>query len=508
VLLSPTLSTVFAKAKQIVPLTKSEADFTKKVSNSVQSLLDQDADALIPVLVKLSEQVDLTSYFQSSDDKIQRGLKVYQDLTRNAQTSQVSLVSRLNQEKGLKYRRFYIYNVIAIWNANKALVKELATRSDVAKIYGNPTVKMDEPIFVPMSDPRRARISVGAVGDNISYLGADKVWAAYPNAGQGIIVGGQDTGVEFDHPALKDNYRGRSTATTAAKHDTNWHDAIHADAPIASNRCGYDLRSPCDDGDHGTHTIGTAVGAEGDKNIIGVAPKAQWIACRNMDGGAGTPASYLECFEWFLAPYAYGADPMTAGDPAQAPHVINNSWGCPSSEGCTGDELVPALQAMKAAGIMTVISAGNEGPGCSTIEAPPAWHSELGFQVGAYDHRSEKIANFSSRGPSKFDKQIGPDVVAPGVSIRSAVPGKKYAQTMWSGTSMAGPHVAGAVALLWSVNPRLIGRIDETTELLRSTAIAKTGGQSCGGVSGSAVPNNTFGFGMINIQAAIEKSLK
>src|SRR5690606_32120749 len=106
--------------------------------------------------------------------------------------------------------------------------------------------------------------------------------------------------------------------------------------------------------DHGTHTVGTAVGSDGSQNVIGVAPKAKWIACRNMDGGDGTPASYIECFEWFLAPYAYGANPMTDGNPSKAPHIINNSWGCPKVEGCTSDEIAPSLQAMNAAGILVV----------------------------------------------------------------------------------------------------------------------------------------------------------
>ena len=86
--------------------------------------------------------------------------------------------------------------------------------------------------------------------------------------------------------------------------------------------------------------------------------------------------------------------------------------------------------------------------------------------MGAYDHRSEKIAGFSSRGPSSFDGEIGPDIVAPGVRIRSAVPGGGYQGGFWSGTSMAGPHVAGVVALVWAAQPELIGKIDETAELI------------------------------------------
>jgi len=250
--------------------------------------------------------------------------------------------------------------------------------------------------------------------------------------------------------------------------------------------------------------MGTIVGSDGGENVIGMAPKAKWIACRNMDGGAGTPASYIECFEWLLAPYKKGANPMTDADPTKAANIINNSWGCPESEGCSADEIAPALAAMKAAGVLVVVSAGNDGPGCSTIQDPPAWHSALTLSVGAYDHRSQTIASFSSRGPSKIDNEIGPDVVAPGVNIRSSVTGGQYAQFGWSGTSMAGPHVAGAAALLWSIKPELIGNIELTTKIIRDSAIAKTTTQTCGGVAGTAHPNNTYGMGLIDIAKAVQ----
>ncbi len=197
---------------------------------------------------------------------------------------------------------------------------------------------------------------------------------------------------------------------------------------------------------------------------------------------------------------------MTDGKPTLAPHVINNSWGCPSEEGCESDELYPAIQALYKAGILVVASAGNDGPGCSTIQSAPAQHSDVTLSVGAHNHRDGKIASFSSRGPSKFDGAIGPHVTAPGVSIRSAIPGNEYDGTLWSGTSMAGPHVAGLVALLWSANPALIGQIDETKRLIQSTADAKSSDQMCGGVAGARIPNNTFGHGAINAFKAVMKA--
>ncbi len=171
--------------------------------------------------------------------------------------------------------------------------------------------------------------------------------------GQGIVIGGQDTGYEWQHPALMNQYRGWDGAV--ADHTYNWHDAIHENNPNTSpgNVCGFDSPQPCDDHGHGTHTMGTMIGDDGGANQIGMAPGAQWIACRNMEQGWGTPATYTECYEWFIAPYPAGGDPMRDGDPAKAPHVINNSWSCPVSEGCTDPDILrTVVENVRAAGII------------------------------------------------------------------------------------------------------------------------------------------------------------
>jgi subtilisin family serine protease len=340
--------------------------------------------------------------------------------------------------------------------------------------------------------------------ENIVRIGATKVWEDAHVRGEGIVIAGQDTGVQWNHPALIHQYRG-SLANGQVNHNYNWHDAIHRhlDPTEEKSKCGYDTQVPCDDVGHGTHTIGTVVGDDGKGNQIGVAPKAQWMACKNMDNGLGTPASYIECFEFFLAPYPLNGNPLKDGDPAKAPHIMNNSWGCTPEEGCKGDEILPSLQAMKKAGILVVASAGNDGPGCSTISDPPAWHSGLTLSIGAFDHRNDKIASFSSRGPSALDGGIGPNIAAPGVSIRSSVPGNRYESFMWSGTSMAGPHAVGAAALLWSANNNLIGDIDQTISLIEKGAEAKTSNENCGGVPGTHVPNNTYGYGLLNVHKAV-----
>ncbi len=257
--------------------------------------------------------------------------------------------------------------------------------------------------------------------------------------------------------------------------------------------------------------MGTIVGDDGAGNQIGVAPGARWIGCRNMDQGHGTPETYAECFEFFLAPYQVGGDPSADGDPLQAPHVINNSWTCPGDpedpddEGCYEDEremLRLVVENVRAAGIVVVASAGNDGPGCSTVQDPAAIY-DAAFSVGATGN-SGVIASFSSRGPVTRDGSgiPKPDVSAPGVSVRSCVPGIGY--TQMNGTSMAGPHVVGTVALLWSAAPDLIGDVDATEAIIERTARPHTTTLTCGTDQPGDVPNNVYGWGVIDALAAVK----
>ncbi|HEV3409482.1 MAG TPA: S8 family serine peptidase, partial [Chthoniobacterales bacterium] len=283
-----------------------------------------------------------------------------------------------------------------------------------------------------------------------------------------------------------------------ANHNYAWHDSIHSDG----GSCGADSPAPCDDNGHGTHTMGTAVGDDGAGNQIGMAPGAKWIGCRNMNQGWGTPATYIECMEFFLAPYPVAGTPEQ-GDPSRAPDVTNNSWSCPPVEGCSADTLQAAVAAQQAAGIMMVQSAGNSGPNCSTVSDPAEIYAEV-YSVGALVTGSDAIAGFSSRGPVTRDGsgRLKPEITAPGTNIRSASRGGAGDYVNLQGTSMAAPHVAGAVALLWSADPSLRNDVARTRQILSDSAVNILS-NDCAAPNSPSTPNNTFGYGRLNVKRAV-----
>jgi subtilisin family serine protease len=232
-----------------------------------------------------------------------------------------------------------------------------------------------------------------------------------------------------------------------------------------------------------------------------VAPGAQWIGCVNLDRNLGRPSYYLDCLQFMLAPFPRGGNPWRDGRPERAPHVLTNSWGCPWLEGCDPTTFDPALRALRAAGIFVVAAAGNSGiAGCGSVSDPPATSADV-LTVGAVD-RNRRVTDFSSLGPTAAG--LGkPDVVAPGADVLSAFPGGTWAAE--DGTSMATPHVAGVVALMWSAQPRLIGDLETTARILLQTATpvsppapGTTAVTRCGGSAA-----NVSGAGVVDAYAAV-----
>lgn len=469
-------------------------------SNLWESKIDSDLWAVaseqtdFEYFVLLKEQVN-TNQAKVLATKTAKGYYVFNQLKNKAAETQGELLQLVIQHQG-DYRPYFIVN--GIWvRGSIALMEALAKRSEVRLIAPNPRIYNDLPTKFESSVGSSRSPTVIEWG--IERIKANLLWG-HNIKGAGVVVGGEDTGYDWTHSALRNQYRG-----DALNHSYHWHDAIHGQlSGNAFNSCGYDVNHPCDDGSHGTHTMGTMVGDDGNGNQIGVAPEAQWIGCRNMENGWGTPATYIECFEWFLAPTdTNDLNP----NPSMAPDVIANSWGCPLVEGCNPSNfhiMQTAIENLKNAGIFVVASAGNDGrDSCHSIRNPAAIF-EASFSVGATDSQ-DTLADFSSRGSVLVDgsMRMKPNVVAPGVNVRSSIPGNAYAA--YSGTSMAGPHVAGAVALLINAKPSLAGNVDSIETLLERTADSVYTYRDDTCVTTQYVfPNNMVGYGRINLYKVLE----
>lgn len=467
-------------------------------------LEEQLAESSAPVsfLVVLAEQPDPEGYLSRQGlrtaSRTAKAEAIYRYLSGFARSQQAPLRAWLDKQR-IAYRPFYIVNAIEV-QGDGSLALALRARTDVGRLVANPAVMLSQvetlapanlDTTTPPPDPPYG----------IRQANAPIVWAL-GYTGKGIVVASQDTGVDWTHPALHDQYRGWITATQTVTHPYNWYDFWGT-----ANRSGCDPNPqvPCDDYGHGTHTVGTILGTNPtDGQVIGMAPDAQWIGCRNMNGGDGTPASYMACFEFFLAPFPQDGDPQTDGDPSKAPHIINNSWYCPPSEGCDLESLHQVVKTVRAAGQLIVVSGGNEGPTCSSAKFPITIYPEV-FSVGAHNGAGN-ITGFSSRGPVTVDGsgRLKPQITAAGDTVFSTIPGGGYGNK--SGTSMAAPHVAGAAALLWSAAPHLIGQLDETEQILMKSATPVLH-NGCGEGPKPVSPNNTYGYGRLDVAAAVGLAL-
>ncbi len=429
------------------------------------------------LFVILKAQADL-SHVRQIKDVDERRTQAYRELTQWANETQADLRETLDR-LGVEYTPYYLVNAMEV-RGGMLIRLYLLTRPEVDRIIPSPRLR---PV-PPAEDSALADVPLAPAPEsvqwNVKMIGADKVWEEFGVRGEGIVIGQSDSGVDVHHPELKDSYRGKTEGDAY-----NWFDPWNGKP------------SPYDESGHGTHTLGTIVG----KNGIGIAPGATWFACMNLYRNLGNPALYLDCLQFMLAPFPRGGDPFVDGDPTRAADVLNNSWGCPSIEGCDPNALLDAANHLRDAGIFVVVSTGNDGPNCGTVSAPLSLYDSV-FSVGAID-QDGNVTEFSSRGPVTVDgsNRMKPDIVAPGRDIFSALPGGMYGTL--EGTSMAGPHVVGAVALLWSADPSLIGDIDRTEQILIETAKPYTGSTSIGCFEGD-VPNAAYGYGIVDVYAAVK----
>ena len=381
-------------------------------------------------IVYLREQTNLKQAVKGVRALPQRRVAVVQALQETAARTQQEVLAYLRQrERAGRVRDitpFWVFNGIALTGDGETLAA-LAERDDVAQIRANRTRRLPEVPFKPVDE-----VSLQSVTWNIERIRANRVWEELGITGRGVVVANMDTGVDWQHTALRDAYRGRS-----GDHNYNWFDFT-----------GTYPTAPGDGHGHGTHTMGTIVGRGVDGNgaplQLGVAPGATWIAVKIFsDSGSTDDITIHKGFQWILAPTDLnGENP----DPTKAPDIVSNSWGADNGADPT---FRLDLQAWRAAGIFSAFAAGNSGEaGAGSVNMPASYPE--GFAIGATDP-DELRASFSAEGPS-FWGQIKPDVSAPGQFIRSTIPNNAYAVA--SGTSMATPHAAGLAALLLEASQR------------------------------------------------------
>lgn len=384
--------------------------------------------------------------------------------------SLAALVDTLQQEGLLVDFRNYWIAGMASAEAVPAAIDRLERHPYVEEIILDYPVSTMEPVFVQDD----GSLSTG-VEPGLTVIGADEAWAEGYD-GTGRIVCNIDTGVDGGHPALSSKFRGN-----------NGH-------PMSE--CWFDpytgTPSPNDASGHGTHTMGIMVGSDA-ADTVGVAPGAQWIAAGSVDRGANierTLSDIVSSFEWAADP---DGNPMTADD---RPDVINNSWGIPRFIRPECDEMFwEVIDNCEELGIVCIFAAGNEGPDPQTLRSPADRASSVTntFAIGAVNGGDPNllVAEFSSRGPSGCNGLVvKPQVVAPGVRVRSTFPQNRYASM--SGTSMAAPHVAGAVAILRQARP------DATVNQIKYALMESADDL------GPEGPDFDYGYGIINIPAAID----
>ncbi len=451
-------------------------------------------------LVYLQKQADFTA-LQSMvfASQAQQRSAVYDLLTTQAEEAQAALRGWLDSRLGTDavggYQPFTIVNAIAVDGSLESIIN-LAQRPDVARLVANyPLVQQwqttaDGP-DLPAAQVQPAAVALDTSNWNIQLVRADRVWSELGVRGEGAVVAGFDTGVSFRHPALVKQYRG-NLQNGQFDHNYNWFEPDSQLYP--DGNLGTSLSSqPRDCSTHGTHTMGTSVGnANTSGTQIGMAPNAQWIAIPGicygtMSGGIRDDIGGLKAFQWLLCPTDLTGNRQTANC-AKAPDVVNNSWG---SANPLNDVLRPAIQALRAMNIAPVFASGNPRAGAGSIGTPA--NAPEAITVGATD-RDDLVASFSGRGPSFYEGEQKPELSAPGVNVKSSVSSNNY--DVYSGTSMAAPHVTGLIALMISADLRDGVRdftVDELEKFMTSTAVDL----------GELGPDNDYGYGRIDAYAAV-----
>jgi len=445
--------------------------------------------------IEFADEIDLSAAEEM--DWSDRGWFVFNTLSNAASTSQASTVKFL-ADAGISYKTHWINNSIYVARSDRSVLSGLMSFSGIDSIRSPRTYFLYEPDKSGAKDDN----GINAIEPSLAHIHVDDVWGM-GFTGSGIVVANIDTGVRYTHEALVDQYRGNNGDGTFS-HDYNWFDPYG------------EYSFPADNNSHGTHTMGTMVGDDGGVNQIGIAPGADWMACRACNTSTCSDVALLTCAEFVAAPTTIDG---TFPNPDLRANIVNNSWGDCSQ---TYDGWFQnVINIWHAAGIYPVFSNGNASncgfsspPGLNTVGNPARYGNVTG--VGSTGNNNGLYASHSNWGPTDNSDTINPtagynlmkpQVVAPGVNIRSSVADSDTAyENGWTGTSMSAPHVSGLVALIWQTAPCLVGDYANTETLMEQTAmeIIYDDGSA---LTPTNYPNFATGWGEIDALAAVNQAL-
>lgn len=481
-------SLIFTSFSGVFATESNSLDFRKKI----EDLKDYKDDDFVDVIIKLEKQVDVSKIkdvvkkenVNASKEEIQNEIRkdMVEKSIKLKEDSQKSIIEIL--ERGKKdgnvtnYQQFFIINCINVVCKKEVLVK-ISKMSDVEKISINKKVKIPK-LQKNVPEDRNALFSMEKkhIPWNLKMISADKAQKEVENSNNDVVVAIIDSGVDGSHPAIKNNYRGNDEKLKRY----SWYNAV--------NEKTGDKEEPYDDRGHGTHVCGTILGQR-ENSLLGVCPSAKWMAVKVFDSNGETDnAKLLKAGEWIMAP----KDENGIEHTEMAPKVVNNSWGGNSTDGFYRD----IVKKWRDAGIFPVFSAGNVSQfndGGEDSIGTPASYPEA-YAVGAI-RQDEIVAKFSLRGKSNYTENFKPDIVAPGVNILSSIPNGKY--TIYTGTSMASPHVTGVVCLMLKANPNL--SVDQIEKILNETATPLKDNDY------TTTPNHGYGHGKVDALNAVKLSI-
>jgi subtilisin family serine protease len=451
-------------------------------------------DTQVSVIIYMRDQVPLAALDSQlraqNASRAVRHEQVITSLQAKAVETQAPLLADLASRQAMGTVRgftpYWIANLV-VAQMTAGNVREVAAREDIEIIYKNFTVSLIEPVKNPASSDDPEQLAAATPG--MCAINVRRVWSELGITGTGRLIAGLDTGVDGTHVALAARWRGLD-AGVLPQHA--WRDALGNTTFPSDNHSQS----------HGTHTMGTMCGLGiAAQESIGVAFSAKWIACNAINQGVGPAfdSDVTGAFQWFADP---DGNPGTTED---VPDVVQNSWGVFEGLGYPNcdSRWWGVIDGCEAAGVAVVFSAGNEGPGAASLRSPAdrITSPTNAFSIGAVTAQTTPctfpyaIASFSSRGPSGCDGlTIKPEVVAPGVNVRSSIRNNLYGPL--SGTSMAGPHVSGLCALLRQANPDL--DVATLKQIIMDTARDE----------GNPGEDNTYGWGMVDAYAAVLAALE